>query len=108
MKNGNIARIIILILFIMFIGLYLVGNSNYYDYEASSKTRLTESQIKLFEQDVEDGNAIDIENYLKLNEKNYNNRVSDIALNISTTISRTFDKALNYMFKKIDNAMNSE
>ena len=108
MKNGNIARIVILILFIMFIGLYLVGNSNYYDYESASKTRLTEEQIKIFEQDVKEGNAVDIENYLKLNEKDYANPISDAALNISTTISKSFDKALNYVFKKIDKAMTSE
>ena len=108
MKNKDIPRIIILILFIMFIGLYLVGNSNYYDYEAATKSRLTEEQIKIFEQDLEEGNAVDIENYLKLNEKNYNNPVSDATLNISTTISKSFDKALNYVFKKIDAAMTSE
>ena len=108
MKQGNIARIIILILFIMFIGLYLIGNSNYYDYERSSKTRLTEEQIKIFEQDVEAGKKVDVENYLKLNEKNYDNLISDTTLNISTTISKTFDKALNYLFKKIDAAMTKE
>lgn len=107
MKKGNIARIVILILFIMFIGLYIVGNSNYYDYEASSKTRLTEEQIKIFEQDVKEGSAVDIENYLKLNEKNYANPISDATLNISTTISKSFDKALNYVFKKINNVMDT-
>lgn len=106
MKGANISRIIILILFIMFAGVYLVGNSNYYDYEAMNKSRLTEEQIKLFEKDVKDGTAIDIENYLKLNEKNYGNPISDATLNISTTISKSFDKALNYVFKKINDAMN--
>lgn len=108
MKKANIARIIILILFIMFIGLYLVGNSNYYDYESASKTRLTEEQIKIFEQDVKEGSAVDIENYLKLNEKNYANPISDATLNISKTISKSFDKALKYIFSKIDNAMKKQ
>lgn len=101
----NIARIIILILFILFIGLYLVGNSGYYDYEEAKKTRLTKEQIEIFEEDLKEGNAIDIENYLELNKKDYSNIISDTTLNISTTISKTFSKALNYAFKKIDNAI---
>ncbi len=105
MKGANIARIILLVLFILFVGLYLVGNSNYYDYEAANKTRLTEEQIKIFEQDIKEGNAVDVEKYLQLNEKNYDNPVSKATLNISKTISKSFDKALNYVFGKINEAM---
>lgn len=105
MNSSNIARITILILFILFIGLYLVGNSNYYDYEAASKTRLTKEQIKQFEQDVAEGKAVDVQNYLKLNEKNYSNPISDTALEISQTISKSFEKGLNYIFDKINEAM---
>ncbi len=105
MKGSAVARIIILILFILFVGLYLVGNSTYYDYEAASRTRLTKEQIKIFEQDIKEGNAIDVEEYLKKNEKNYDNPISNATLNISKTISKSFDKALNYVFKKISAVM---
>jgi len=105
MKGSNVARIIILILFILFIGLYLVGNSSYYDYEAVKKSRLTEEQIRVFEQDLKDGKSIDLEDYLTKNEKKYNNPISDATLEISKTISKSFDKCLNYLFEKINNAM---
>lgn len=106
--KGNIARIIILILFVFFVGLYLIGNSEYYDYEERNKSRLTNEQIKIFEEDVKEGNAIDVENYLKLNQKNYSNPISETTLNISNTISKTFNKGLNYLFKKINSAMTKE
>lgn len=108
MKGSSIARIVILILFILFIGLYLVGNSAYYDYEAASRSRLTKEQIKIFEQDVKNGNAIDVEEYLKKNEKNYDNPISNATLNISKTISKSFDKALNYVFQKISAVMDEK
>ena len=106
MKGGNVARIVLLVLFILFVGLYLVGNSAYYDYEAASRSRLTEEQVRIFEQDVQEGKAIDIENYLKLNEKNNDNLISRTTLNISNTISKSFDRALNYVFGKINDVMN--
>ncbi len=108
MKGENLIRILFLTLFILFIGLYLVGNSNYYDYEAANKTKLTKEQIELFEQDLEEGKAIDTLDYLKLNEKNYGNPISDATLTISKTISKSFDKALNYIFKKINAVMEEE
>lgn len=108
MKGKNVARIIILILFIMFIGIYLVGNSSYYDYEAASKSRLTKEQIKQFEEDVKNGIAIDANKYLQVNEKNYDNPISHAALNISKTISKSFDRALNYVFGKINDVMEEE
>lgn len=105
MKSSNIARIVLSILFILFVGLYLVGNSNYYDYEASIKTRLTEEQIKQFEEDISEGKAVDVENYLELNKKDYANPISDTTLKISKTISESFEKGLYFVFEKINQAM---
>ena len=89
----------------MFVGVYLVGNSSYYDYEAASKSRLTKEQIKKFEEDVKNGNAIDAKEYLQINEKNYDNPISHATLDISKTISNSFDRALNYLFGKINDVM---
>lgn len=108
MKSSGIFRIIILIFFILFVGLYLVGNSGYYDYDVTFKTRLTEEQIREFEEDVKNGEVIDVNSYNELNEKNYDNKVSKTALSISKKISITFDKALNYLFNKLNDVMMEE
>ena len=108
MKQGSIARVVLLILFLLFVGLYLVGNSNYYDYDTVQKTRLTEEQIEIFEEDVKNGKAVDVEDYLKINEKNYDNAISRATLTISNTISKSFDKALTYLFGKLNDVMNEK
>lgn len=107
MKSGNVARIVLLVLFVIFVGLYMVGNSDYYDYDVASKTRLTEEQILQFEKDLAEGRPVDVEDYLKLNEKDYDNVISDTTLHISNTISKTFDKALNYLIDKLNAVMAS-
>ncbi len=105
MKNSNIARIVLIVLFLLFVGLYLVGNSTYYDYDVTSKTRLTEEQIKKFEEDIKNGKSVDVEEYLKEGQKNYDNVISKATLDISKTISSSFDKALSYFFNKLNDAM---
>lgn len=105
MKSSGIFRIILLVLFILFAGVYLVGNSGYYDYDVTAKTRLTEEQIKKFEEDIKNGEAIDVDSYLELNEKNYDNKISKTTLDVSKKISTTFDKAITFIFEKLNDAM---
>lgn len=78
----------------------------YYEYNLKQKNVLTEEAIKRFEQDVASGKEIIASNYIE-EEKNYNNKVSNIALKLSNTISETFDKIIKYLFKQIENTVNS-
>lgn len=105
MKGKNFARITLLILFILFIALYFTSNSSYFDYEAASRATLTKEQIEQFEKDVQDGKEIDAKNYLKINEKNYNNAISSTTFHISQAIGNTIQKGLNYIFGAMENAM---
>ena len=50
--------------------------------------------------------AIDIENYITNKEEMYDNNISRMSLNISRTISTTFESALNFVFEKLEKAMN--
>ena len=45
---------------------------------------------------------------LKLNEKNYDNKISTIALNLSKEISKTFGKGLDYIFSSMAKAVNEK
>lgn len=107
MKN-NVPKIIFLVLFFLFIALYLIGNSSYYDYEASRKNRLTEEQIKYFESEIDSGNEIDIDGYLAYEEKNYDNLISNTTKNISNTISKSFSKALNFILSRMSNVLENK
>lgn len=108
MNKSNVFRIIFLTLVFLFIGLYFASNSGYIDYQARNKTILTEEQIRKFENDVKENKPIDIENYITDKEEEYDNSISRLSLKLSNTIGETFEKALNYIFSKLENAMDTK
>ena len=108
MNKSNVFRIIFLTLVFLFIGLYFASNSGYIDYQSRNKTILTEEQIKEFENDVRENKPIDIKNYITDKEEEYDNSISRLSLKLSNTIGKTFEKALNYIFGKLENAMNTK
>ncbi len=106
MKKYTFASFSFLLLFLVFVGLYFTAGSGYYETEERKKTSLTEEQIALFEQDVKEGKEIDLENYLSLNDKNYDNVISSTALSVSQKIGEYFEKGLNTFFNAMASAMN--
>ncbi len=106
MKGKNIARIIIGTLFVLFVALYLTQTTGYYEFEQHKLTTLTEEQIKKFEQDVKDGKEIDLETYLELNKKNYDNRLSKLSLSLSRKIEDTVTSGIEYIFKAVERVVN--
>ena len=107
MKKGRTFRFIFLMLFVVFAGFYIVSYSNYYDYDAKKRMTLTNEQIKQFEEDVENGVNIDVKNYLSINERHYNNKISQLTYKISSTIGKTIEASLNTVFNKISGAISS-
>lgn len=108
MNKSNVFRIIFLTLVFLFIGLYFASNSGYIDYQARNKAILTEEQIRKFENDVKENKPIDIENYITDKEEEYDNSISKLSLKVSHTIGEAFEKALNYVFGKLEDAMDTK
>lgn len=108
MKKEQIGGMFFMLLFLMFVGLYFTASNGYYETEERKKTTLTQEQIQAFEKDVADGKKVDIENYLNLNKKDYDNQISSVTLAISEKIGKTFEKGLNSFFKAIERAMSQK
>lgn len=106
MNLREITKLIIVIIIISFLCLYFTTMGGYYEYNLKQKNILTEEAILRFEQDVASGKEIIASNYIE-EEKNYNNKISTIALKLSNTISETFDKLIKFLFKQIENTVNS-
>ena len=88
-------KIVGVLLVIMFLSVYFSRyNSNYYE----NQNVLTEEAIVKFEQDINEGKDITVSSYLK-EEKNYDNKISEIGLKISNTIEVGFKKGLKFIFK---------
>lgn len=108
MNKNNFFRIVGLTLVFLFVGLYSASSAGYIDYQFRNKTILTEEQIKKFEKDVKDNKAIDVKNYVTDKSEEYDNSISNLSLKISNTIGETFEKILNYIFGKLESAMNTD
>ena len=100
MKNSTL-KLIIIIIFIIFICSYYISNSTYYEYELQRKTILTNEKIKEFEQDVKNNEYIDIKKYLNVEEKEYSNKITNLMYNISDKGNKIARKSIKYLFKKI-------
>lgn len=105
--SSNIFRIIITILFLSFLGLYAIGNSSYYDYNASRKSQLTKEEIAKFEEMIANGEKIDIDSYYYTKDTDYNNLISSTSLKLSHQVGKTFQKIVTLIFNGLDNAISN-
>lgn len=105
-KKGNWFLKILLVLFIMFLCLYSMSINGYVDSINKKRTLYTEEQIKKFENDVSNGEYLDLKDYTLVDEIDYSNKMSDLGVEVSDLISYTanksidfFNKLFSYLFK---------
>lgn len=103
----NVARIVIFTLFILFLALYFTQTTGYYEFENKRATELTKEQIEKFEEDVKNGKDVDATDYLNIDKKDYDNKLSDASLSISEKIEDIFNKGMEKLFGALEGAMNS-
>lgn len=105
-KVYNTFKIVILLLFIIFVTLFFASYTGYYDYENKQKALLTEAQIKKFDDDIKNGVAIDMEPYLTNPNVNYQNNVANLGSKfsniISNMVSKSVDKTFSFLIKFVE------
>lgn len=104
-KKNKIFKMIFLLCFISYLTFYIAGQTGYYEYNARKKMTFTKEQIEKFENDVKEGKNIDMQEYLKNTDKNYQNKISKATLSLSENISKITRKGINTIFTKIGNAI---
>lgn len=106
MNLKEITKLIIIVIVVSFFSLYFTTLGGYYEYNLSQKNTLTEEAIKRFEEDVKQGKQIIASNYIE-EEKNYNNKATKIATEISKFISKAFNATMKFIFNQLENVVNS-
>ncbi len=107
MTKTNLARLIILILLFFFFVLYFMQVSGYSEYTKNKENMLSEEQIKEYEEDIEAGYDVTIKDYLNNDKANYDNKVSELGLDLSYLIEETFNKGMNAFFNMLNEAISS-
>lgn len=101
MKVKDVWLGIFIFLLVIFFGLYFSSKTSYYETEEKNKTILTLEQIKAFETDVQNGAEIDLKEYLKTFEKDYDNTISSSSLHLSNWIGKTIKDVLTNAIKSL-------
>ena len=85
-KNNKLYEFIFMISFLSFLVIYFSELTGYYQYQNHKKTVLTGEQIKKFEKDVASGKEVDINEYLVVDNRIYNNKLSKLMSKLSDGI----------------------
>lgn len=93
--------------FVSFMTFYISMQTGYYEYNNKRKMSFTKDQIEQFEKDVASGKNIDVNEYLSNTDKNYQNKISKVTLEVSEVISKYTRKGVDIIFTKIGNAIDA-
>ena len=73
-------------LFLMFMCLYFILESGYYEAKISKKTAMTEESIKQFENDIKEGKEVDINDYVVEKNRDFSNNTTKTGVFISSLV----------------------
>ena len=107
-KKTNWFKIIITTLFIAYISLYILNITGYYDGSVRRKVEFTSMQIEKFENDVKNGVNVDIEDYLKEQNKNYTNNASRLGYTISSNVDKFLNEGIKGVIKVLSKIFTNE
>ena len=97
-KGKNAFPIIMLLFFIVFMALYLMGVTDIYKYNQYNKMSITKEAMERFESDIENGKDISIEDYVTP-IKDYTNSVSKLGNKTSNIVEQFMSKGIKKSFK---------
>ena len=102
MNYKRIIRFFCLLLFFIFLCSYFVETGGYYEYHLSYKRKLTEEQMKQFEEDIRNGKDIDINSYLNSNRRDYSNLLTRKVSDANIRLNEYLKKIIGNTFKILE------
>lgn len=88
-------------LFLLFISLYIALESGYYEAKITKKTAMTEESIKKFEEDIKNGNPIDVNSYTYEEKKDYSNNTTDAAIFLGSKVETFMSSGITEIFEVV-------
>lgn len=87
--------------FLVFVALLIAYESGYYETRMSNRAVLTKEAMEKFEEDVKNGEVVDVQDYLKKESVDYSNGVTKIGNKISNGISEVMTNGLSGLFNAL-------
>lgn len=104
MNCEKICKNCFIFLLILFLFIYMVGGSGFFEYKLNEKKIMTEEEIMRFEEDVKNGEFVDINDYLEDSSKNYDNSFTKINRSISKCVDKFFERIFRYIFDYVESS----
>ena len=102
MKETKTFWTILSIFFVVYISIFMASKSGYYEYENRNRKEFTEKKMKEFEEDVRNGKNVDLKNYFKENDVNYENKITIVGNKMSQIVTSGINKGLEGSFKVLE------
>lgn len=83
---------------IFFVALIFAYESGYYETKTGNRAVLTKEAMEQFEKDVENGEMVDVKDYLKDEKVDYSNGVTKIGNKISSSVSDIMTNGISGIF----------
>ena len=96
-KKNNIFLKILGCLFILFIALFIANMSGYYEGKIRERVTVTKEGIKMFEQAVKNGDAIDIESFLNTENIDYSSKLSNVGDSLTYGLENFAAKGVGFV-----------
>ena len=98
-KSSNKLLKILLFMFVGFLILTISKETGLYEYQVHNKTILTKEAMLKFENDVEKGKDVSINDYLESEYKDYSNIVSKTGSNLNRFVELFMNKGIKKTLK---------
>lgn len=85
-KKRNYFKIILYSIIALYLLVYVLGVSSYSEVEVAKNVTLTNEAINQFEEDIINGEVIDITSYMEVEKNDYSNKFTDLGENFSTAV----------------------
>lgn len=100
-ENRDRFLIVLLVFFVMFLIIYITKQAGYYEYKAYNKSTLTKESIKKFEQDIEEGKNVSINDYVVSDYKDYSNTITDLGYNTGKFVENIMNNGIKKTLKML-------
>lgn len=100
-KKSNWFLRMLTILFIIFIFLFIMSESGYYEAKVSRSVALTNEAIQQFELDVLNGNIVDINSYMGKENYDYSNSLTKTADKLSSVMEKFLSEGFTDVWEVI-------
>jgi len=97
-KEPNWFMRLLVILFFVYLSLTIAMQMGYHEAKLNEQATLTEESIRQFEEDVKNGKAVDIDDYVVNETKDYSNGMSKAGANVSKMVEGFMTNGIGKMF----------